>query len=415
MSAFSIHQTAIDYGPTVVSRPIPHAQSVALGVFIQVGSRDETAEQAGITHALEHMLFKGTESLPVDELSQLLDQLGGHANAFTSRERTCFHTQVLHEDSEQALGVLLDMMLKPALPEEEWQREREVIFAEMGMVEDNPDEWFYDRHLQAVYAEQALGQATLGTKEVLASLSAQDLRQYLETHYRPPKLLIAAAGNVDHAKLVELVEQRTWGQAAVHQARTTARFHVGKQFLERDMEQVQIVASYPCIHSTSQERPLAWLANQMLGGGMSSQLFREIRERRGLAYSVSSHLSPFQDTGLWSISCDTHPTMLSDCLPLLQEQIAHFANTLDTSLLHRAKRQMEVQFRMGMDSIEGNMMYLGNLLEEQELYSQQQWIQQIQRVEVDELQAWVRQYLAHEVHWSVAGSAEALSCAQRLL
>ncbi len=415
MSAFSMHETHLSDGPTVVSRQIPHAQSVALGVFIQVGSRDETVEQAGMTHALEHMLFKGTEKLPVDALSELLDELGGHANAFTSRERTCFHTQVLHEDSMQALDVLLDMMLKPALPEDEWQREREVIFAEMGMVEDNPDEWFYDRHVQAIYAEQALGKPTLGTKEVLSSISAHDLRCYLETHYRPPKLLIAAAGNIDHDTLVARIAQRTWASATTDVARTPPTFHAGKHFLERDMEQVQIVASYPCIHSTSDERPLAWLANQMLGGGMSSLLFREIRERRGLAYSVSSHLSSFQDAGLWSISCDTDPNMLAECLPLLQENIVHFADSLDTALLTRAKRQMEVQFRMGMDSIEGNMMYLGNLLDEQTLCSQQQWIERIQDVPLDALNAWIHRYLGQQACWSVAGHAQALSCAQRLL
>ncbi|MDQ6974145.1 MAG: pitrilysin family protein, partial [Mariprofundaceae bacterium] len=338
MSATFTQETLLPHHPMVMSYHMPDAQSVALGIFVDIGSRDELPHQAGIAHALEHMLFKGTRKLNVRALSETLDQLGGHANAFTSRERTCFHTQVLHEDATQALDILMDMVLEPALPEDEWKREREVIFSEMGMVEDNPDEWFYERHIQAVYAGQQVGKPTLGTREVLSQLSSHDLRQYLASNYRPPRLLIAAAGHIQHDDLLAAVQQRTWEASPKNKQRSTPIFHAGKQFLERDMEQVQVVASLPCISATSDERPLAWLANQMLGGGMSSMLFREIRERRGLAYSVSSHLSPLQDAGLWSVSCDTHPSMVAECITLLQENMQQFAHHIDAPLLARAQR-----------------------------------------------------------------------------
>jgi len=380
-----MHETLLADAPMVVSHAIPDAQSVSLGIFIDVGSRDELPQQAGIAHA------------------------------FTSRERTCFHTQVLHEDASQAMDILMDMVLEPALPEAEWQREREVIFSEMGMVEDNPDEWFYEQHVQAVFADQQVGKPTLGTREVLANLSSQDLRQYLEDCYRPPRLLIAASGNIQHDDLVAAVNQRTWATASATAGRIQPTLHAGKQFLERDMEQVQVIASMPCIDATSDERPLAWLANQMLGGGMSSTLFREIRERRGLAYSVSSHLSPLHDTGLWSISCDTHPSMVAACIALLQENMQSFAASIDAPLLARAQRQMEVQFRMGMDSIEGNMMYLGNRLDEPTLLSQQAWIEAVKAVQVDDIRAWSKHYLAGGAMWSVAGSEAALSAAQGVL
>lgn len=415
MPAIFMRETMLPHGPIVVSHAMSDAQSVSLGIFVDVGSRDESPKQAGMAHALEHMLFKGTRKLNVQALSETLDQLGGHANAFTSRERTCFHTQVLHEDAPQALDVLLDMVLEAALPEDEWQRERDVIFSEMGMVDDNPDEWFYEQHLQSVYAGQQVGKPTLGTREVLADISSQDLRHYLETHYRPPRLLIAASGHIQHDDLVQAVQQRTWASAADKIQRVQPVFHAGKQYFERDMEQVQLMVSMPCIHSTSNERSLAWLANQMLGGGMSSVLFREIRERRGLAYSISSHLSPLQDAGLWSVGCDTHPSMVAECIELLNENMQSFAKSIDAPLLKRAQRQMEVQFRMGMDSIEGNMMYLGNRLDEANLPSQQAWIAAIQAVKLEEIQAWSEHYLAQNTMWSVMGSEAALSSAQAVL
>ena len=415
MSHPFMQETQWDQGPKIVSHTMENAQSVALGIFVDVGSRDEKPEQAGMAHALEHMVFKGTRRLDVHSLAETLDLLGGHANAFTSRERTCFHTQVLYEDTHQALDLLMDLLLEPALPEDEWKREREVIFSEMGMVEDTPDEWVFDQHIQAVYADQSVGKPTLGTRDTLSTFSTVELRNYLETWYRPPRLLISAAGRIDHQALVDAVNQRNWpaGHAAV--SRPQATFHSGKQYLERSMEQVQVVASFPCIHATSEERPIAWLANQMLGGSMSSALFREIRERRGLAYGVDSHLSPLSDTGLWSISCDTHPNMLVECLNVLQETMLAFPHSVDEALLQRAKRQMEVQFRMGMDSIEGNMMYLAARLDEEELRTQQQWIDAIQAVQHDDIQTWVEKQLTADALWTVAGSAGALSLAQSVL
>ena len=415
MSHPFMQETQWDQGPKIVSHTMENAQSVALGIFVDVGSRDEKPEQAGMAHALEHMVFKGTRRLDVHSLAETLDLLGGHANAFTSRERTCFHTQVLYEDTHQALDLLMDLLLEPALPEDEWKREREVIFSEMGMVEDTPDEWVFDQHIQAVYADQSVGKPTLGTRDTLSTFSTVELRNYLETWYRPPRLLISAAGRIDHQALVDAVNQRNWpaGHAAV--SRPQATFHSGKQYLERSMEQVQVVASFPCIHATSEERPIAWLANQMLGGSMSSALFREIRERRGLAYGVDSHLSPLSDTGLWSISCDTHPNMLVECLNVLQETMLAFPHSVDEALLQRAKRQMEVQFRMGMDSIEGNMMYLAARLDEEELRTQQHWIDAIQAVQHDDIQTWVEKQLTADALWTVAGSAGALSLAQSVL
>ncbi len=415
MSKPLIQETQIVGAPLVVSHAMPQAQTVALGVFVDVGSRDESEAQAGIAHALEHMLFKGTQSLDVHALSENLDMLGGHANAFTSRERTCFHLHVLYEDWQEALDVLMDMLLEPRLPEAEWLREREVIFSEMGMVDDTPDEWIYDQHMKAIFPNQMLGAPTLGTQESLSAMSTDDLRAYLSSYYRPPQLLIAAAGRISHDDLVDAVSQRDWPHAKARSARIKAQRKAGAQYLSKDMEQAQLVVSFSGIDATSQQRPVAWLANQMLGGGMSSALFREIRERRGLAYSVGSHLSPFSDTGLWSIGCGTPPQRLHDCMLCLKDTIEAFSESLDIADFQRAQRQMEIQFRMAMDSVEGHMLYLGARLDEEVLYSQADWGEKIKQVTLEEVQAWTKLHLHGDAMWSIAGSDEALSSAQKLM
>ncbi len=408
MSSSFIDETQIPNGPLVVSHTMPDAQSVAIGFFVDVGSRDEKPEEAGMAHALEHMLFKGTKSLDVHALSEALDQLGGHANAFTSRERTCFHIHVLHEEWQKAIGLLTDMILTPALPEQEWLREREVIFSEMAMVEDTPDEWVYDQHMQALYPDQALGKPTLGTKAALSAMTHHDLRTYLEEHYRPPQLLISVAGRIEHQQLVDALSSVSWPQAGSAKQRPLAQLASGVQWLPRNFEQAQLVASFPGIHTASSEKPTAWLANQMLGGSMSSLLFREVREKRGLAYSIASHLSTLSDTGIWSVSCGTDPGLLVECIDVIRDALNSFESTISEASVQRAKRQMEVQFRMGMDSVEGHMLYLGGRMDEEELLSHLQWVERVNSVHPDEIRTWVGEKLSQKPLWSLSAPEHVL-------
>ncbi|MFC1545826.1 M16 family metallopeptidase [Pseudomonadota bacterium] len=415
MSSSFVDETQISNGPLVVSHTMPDAQSVAIGFFVDVGSRDEDEGQAGIAHALEHMLFKGTESLDVHALSERLDQLGGHANAFTSRERTCFHIHVLHEDWQEALSLLTEMILKPRIPEEEWLREREVIFSEMAMVEDTPDEWIYDQHMQALFPGQGLGRPTLGTKEALKAMAHHDLREYLEGNYRPPRLLIAASGHLDHQALVDMLSEIRWPHAGAGRVREIAVMKPQVQMLERSFEQAQLVASFPGIKSASSQRPVAWLANQMLGGSMSSHLFREVREKRGLAYSIGSHLSTLSDTGVWSVSCGTDPSLLPECLSVIRETVDGFAPNICEASLERAKRQLEVQFRMGMESVEGHMLYLGARLDEEILLSHAQWVERIRAVQLDEIRTWVGERLSEKPMWSICAPETILQSIEELM
>jgi len=402
-------ETQLPGGPLVISHAMPEAQSVAIGIFVDVGSRDEQPSQAGMTHALEHMLFKGTRELDVHQLAIRLDELGGNANAYTSRERTCFHMHVLHECWQEALGIVSSMILEAALPDDEWQREREVIFAEMAMVEDTPEEWVMDQHATAMYAGQALGRPVLGTAASLASIKRDDLARYLAHWYRPPRLLITAAGRIEHDQLVKAVASLGWPQGERETVREKATFCAGVQPLPRDIEQAQLLMSLPGITAASAERPLAWVANQVLGGGMSSRLFSEVREKRGLAYSVGSHLSTLTDGGNWTISCGTSPEYAGKCADLIAEVVNHLPETITAVEVERAKRQLEVQLRMGMDSVEGQMLYLGGRLDESSLPAPLEWIERIRATDVDTVRRWIEARLAGERLWTVAAPGAALS------
>jgi len=411
MPAKSFYQeTQINNGPLVLSHAMPTAQSVALGVFVDVGSRDESDTQSGITHALEHMLFKGTAQMDVHRLAEKLDELGGNANAFTSRERTCFHLHVLSEHWREALGILTSMVREPALPEAEWQREREVIFSEMAMVEDTPEEWIMDQHVEALFPEHVLGKPVLGNHEALNNFSAHSLRNYLQRHYSAGRLLIAAAGHINHAELVDEIAALNWqaDSSDSMQRQPPAAFNHGIQALQRDSEQAQLVVSFDGVTATSDDRPQAWLANQVLGGGMSSRLFREIREMRGLAYSVGSHLSMLSDTGIWSMSCGMEPARAADCVSVMRNVLEGFADSIHTEEVERAKRQLEVQFRMGLDSVEGQMLYLGGRQDETPLLSPLDWLDRIAAVDVPMLKVWCGTRLSKAGLWSIAAPEQEL-------
>jgi len=408
-----VKQSQLPSGVRVATRELPDTQSVALGIFIDVGSRDESDDLAGISHALEHMVFKGTHKLNVHQLAEGLDALGGNANAFTSRERTCFHTHVLHEDWQQGLHLLSDMLLHPALPEDEWQREREVIYSEMSMVDDAPDEWVYDQHMAQLFAKQSMGKPVLGTRKNLAAFSTHDLRHYLDRHYRGKNVVIAAAGRIKHEDVIKFIEQSAlseWGelQGEKRSERTPPTMTFGQFDLPRQMEQAQVVGSWQAGHVNAADKPVAWVGNQLLGGSMSSVLFREIREKRGLAYSVGSHLSAYTDTGMLSISCGTMPDQLHACKDVLHDTIADVCAGVSLAMVQRAQRQLVVQFRMGMDSVEGSMLQLGALLDERQLYSPLQWVEKVKQVEPEQVQTWLKTHLEAPVLWTVAAPEQAL-------
>ncbi len=396
-------------GPLLLTQAMPGAQTVALGVFLDVGSRDEPEDRAGIAHALEHMVFKGAGDLDVDALGSALDELGGTANAFTTRERTCYHMRVLPEDWPRALGMLCDMALAPWLPGQEWQREREVIRAEMAMVEDAPEDWVFDRHLEALFPGQSAGRPVLGRRETLTRMTCEDLAAFRAEHYRPPRLLIAAAGAVEHREVASFLAGRDWPAAAHGGGRGRARMAEGVQHLTRDDEQAHLVCSFPGIAAASDERPVAWIANQMLGGGMSSRLFREVREKRGLAYGVASHLSSLSDVGAWTVSAGVAPGRLGECVRVVRDVLERFAASAGPDEFARARRQLEVSMRMGMESTEAAMLQLGARFDEAQVRPQAWWVERLKRVTLEQVRAWAASRLSSPALWTFSGPEAAMA------
>lgn len=408
MQNFPIRETQLANGPMLMTHAMPESQSVALGIFINTGSRDESANEAGVSHALEHMLFKGTARHDVHTLSEMLDGLGGNANAFTSRERTCFHIRVLHEDWPEAMDLLAEMVLQSTMPAEEWAREKEVIFSEMAMVEDTPDEWVMDEHIKALYPGHSLGAPTLGTRPVLTAMGRDDLAGHHQRYYHASRMLVAASGRIEHEALRDKLSQIDWPQAGNAVARQPAEMANGVQMLPRASEQAHIIMTYPGIVAASDERPVAWLANQILGGGMSSRLFREVREKLGLAYSIASCLSSVSDAGTWTIGCSTEPQHLAECTHVVRRTLDEFRHALDAGELERGKRQLEVQFRMAMDSVDGNMLNLGSRFDEVEVLPQSAWVERILAVEMDQLHDWIGRQLAAPCLQTFSASEEVL-------
>jgi predicted Zn-dependent peptidase len=408
-----VQETQLAGGPLVLTHAMAQAHTVALGFFIDVGSRDESPAEAGIAHALEHMLFKGTRAYDALALNEQLDQLGGTANAFTSRERTCFHIHVMREDWPEALTLMASMLLQPTLPADEWSKERDVIFSEMAMIEDAPDDWAMEQHMQALFPAASLGRPVLGGRDSLSAVGRGELEAFLQAHYRPPRLVVAAAGGIDHRELVAAVDAIAWPQAGEGRvARTPVSPASGVQALVRDSGQAHLVLSYPGITAASPERPVAWVANQLLGGGVSSRLFREVREKRGLAYHVGTHLASLSDVGLWTITCDTEPERLDACIAVIHDTLAAFADGVSEEELVRAKRQIQIQMRMGMDSVEGMMLYLGGRLDERALLSPDDWVQAVQGVSLTAVRAWIRTRITQPPLWTVSGPGAAVRRAE---
>lgn len=411
----SIQETHIPSGPIVLTQSMSGVQTTAIGLFIQVGSRDEDDALAGIAHALEHMLYKGTQHLDVHALSEAWDQLGGAANAFTERERTCFHCLVLQEDWRKALALLKEMVMEPSLPKMEWERERQIILSEMAMVEDNPEDWLYDRHFLALFPGQAIGRSPLGRRRTLLTIETQHLEGFLKQHYRPPRLLVAAAGAISHEALVEEIAKTRWPFAQAELAREAPRMAHGVQLLERKAEQVHLVVSFPGPAIPSEERSIAWVVNQLLGGGMSSHLFREVREKRGLAYHVGSHLLPLSDTGVWSVYCSTPPDQALKCIRVLRKTLKQFPERFTRYDFERAKRQVIIQLRMSMDTVEANMLRLGDRLDCPSIESPWDRLKKVDAVTYEDAVQWSSLNMHKCQLWSVAGVEQVLkACEQEL-
>jgi predicted Zn-dependent peptidase len=363
-----IRRTVLPGGIRVLSESIPGVRSVAFGVWIGVGSRDETPSLSGASHYLEHLLFKGTKKRDALEISAALDEVGGELNAFTAKEYTCFYARVLDVDVPIAVDVICDMVTSSVLSSHEVDNERGVILEEIAMHDDDPGDSVHDEFASLVWPDDPLGRPVLGSVESIGAMNRTAINGYYRRRYRPEQLVITAAGSIDHAKLVKLVKKAFEGipvddsatPAMPRRGKRTPSFQVASATKHRQTEQANLVLGCAGMHRGDDRRFAAGVLNAAVGGGMSSRLFQSVRERHGLAYSVYSFASHYADAGMFGVYAGCHPKRVQQVLDLSREELAAVAaGGLTAAELERGRGQMRGGFVLGLEDTGSRMSRLG--------------------------------------------------------
>jgi predicted Zn-dependent peptidase len=347
----SVEVTRLQSGINVVTDTMPHLETASLGVWVNAGSRDEQRDENGISHFLEHMAFKGTRRRTARQIAEEIEAVGGDLNAATGAETTAYYARVLKADVPLALDVLADILSEPAFDSDELTREQNVIVQEIGAVADTPDDLIFE-HLQVVaFPDQPLGRSILGTATTVKSFDGTKLRDYLARNYKGPDMVVAAAGAVDHQAVVGEVERRFGSfNGPASPSPQPARFGGGSHVEERDLEQVHIALALPGLPQTDPSLYSLQTFTNVLGGGMSSRLFQEAREKRGLCYSIYSFHVPYSDVGMFGLYAGTDAADTSELMRLIVEEIANTAETLSEAEIGRAKAQMKAGLLMALES-----------------------------------------------------------------
>lgn len=347
----SVEITRLPSGLTVVTDEMPHLETASLGVWIGAGSRNERADEHGISHLLEHMAFKGTTRRTARQIAEEIEAVGGDINAATSVETTAYYARVLKADVGLALDVLSDILTDPSFDPKELAREQNVIVQEIGASEDSPDDVVFD-HLQTqAFPGQPVGRSILGTRESVCGFDASRLRAYLSRNYLGPDMVLAATGAVNHAAVVAEAERRfaSFGASAPPQPEP-ARFVGGSHVETRDLEQAHIALALEGIPQRDPGLFSLQVFNNILGGGMSSRLFQEVREKRGLCYSIYSFHMPYSDTGFFGLYSGTDASDVPELMRVVVGEIGNAAETINESEIARAKAQMKAGLLMALES-----------------------------------------------------------------
>ncbi len=326
----SYSKATLSNGMTLVVESHPHVRSVAIGVWVRVGSSFETPSQNGLSHFIEHMVFKGTERRSAFELATALESVGGDLNAFTDREFTCYHATVLNEDTELAVDVLSDLLTRPTFPAEELEREKKVLLQELSMIESAPDDYIGDVFFSTIWEKGPLGQPVIGSKQTIKSFTRAHVVNYFRDHYYPENIVIAVAGNVSADEIKRLCEKYFSERPRPKKKKAKRRqsvYQAKKKSIRMDTEQLHLLLGFEGTGFKDPNRFDALILSFFLGGGMSSRLFQEIREKAGLAYSVDCDCVPFSDTGIFSIYVATSPKSLKQCLEIIGREVTRLKET----------------------------------------------------------------------------------------
>ncbi|RHW39595.1 insulinase family protein [Lysinibacillus yapensis] len=346
-------------GVRIVSEEIPHVRSISVGIWVGAGSRFESPEENGITHFIEHMLFKGTKTRTARQIAEEFDRIGGEINAFTSKENTCYYAKVLDHHGELAVSILADMFFNSTFDANEIDKERQVVLEEILMSEDAPDDDVHEQLWQVMYPTDALGLPILGTNTTLPTFTGDTIRRYMEKHYSPENIVISIAGNITKQLLLHI--EKLFGgyersDYAVKSTLSYPEFHSGKIVKQREVEQSHLAISYPGIGVKDPKLSSFIALNNVIGGNMSSRLFQEIREERGLAYTIYSYQSCYEDVGAFTIYGSTNNQQLTHMHDTINETLQNIAaEGISETELSNTKEQLKGSFVLGLESTTSRM------------------------------------------------------------
>jgi len=387
-------------GIRVVTEAMPHVRSVAVGIWVETGSRVEPEARGGISHLIEHLVFKGTATRSAEQIAGAIDSVGGQMDAFTAKEQTCFYVSVLDDHLTLAADLLSDILMHPLFAAPDIEKEKAVVFQEIKMVEDTADDLVHDLFAERVWAGHPLGRPILGRWDVVRGLERETILDHFEQEYAPARVVIAAAGHLEHTHVVDLFAERFDSFRRPAAARTSAppTLHTGVHMVQKPLEQVHLVAGFPGIAETAPERYALYLLNDVIGGSMSSRLFQEVRERQGLAYSVHSGLQSYHDTGLFYIYAGTDAANFAKVVKALMKELRTLKKDgIKTTELTRAKEHLKGSLMLSLESTSSRM----NRLAKQEMrfgafFSLDEMLGAIDHVAADEVEALISRTLDEE-------------------
>jgi len=356
-----VNKTTLKNGVRILSKNIPHTHSVSMGVWVNAGARDESISESGLSHFIEHMIFKGTAKRTAYQIAKEFDAIGGLTNAFTSMETTCYHAKVMDNHLETMVDILSDIFLNSAFEAHEIEKERPVIFQEIGMVEDNPEEYIHILSGKAYWGDNPMGRSILGSPENIISFNADALKRFFRQYYQPNRIVIAAAGNLEHQRFVELVGPafESIEPGSGFPDRTTPDSRSLVKLHARNLEQAHVCLATRGLSLNDPRRYAFSLMNSILGGNMSSRLFQEIRERRGLAYSVYSFISSFIDTGMFGAYVGVDPKNARMAVDLIRKELNRLKEIpVDPAELHDAKEFTKGSLFLSAESVDNQMVRL---------------------------------------------------------
>lgn len=353
--------TTLPNGLRVVTDSIPHVETVTCGLWVDVGARHEPANINGISHVLEHMAFKGTARRSALQIAEEIEAVGGYLNAYTSREATAYHSRILKDNLPLAIDILADILQNSTFDATEFAREQSVIIQEIGQTFDTPDDIVFDYFQETCFPNQPMGRAILGTTEIVRSLTPTQVKSYMQDHYGAHQMVFAAAGKLEHQEMVDIVAEKFAHLPIDRPKEASPAVYKGGTFHQaRDLEQTHVILGFEGLPFEHPDYYAASLLSTILGGGMSSRLFQEVREKRGLVYSIYTFTSSYQDSGIFGIYAGTSPHQVSELLPVVHGELDRFSKTIELSEINRAKAQLKAGLMMSLESTTARCEQLAN-------------------------------------------------------